>query len=173
VGALNIHGDITATATQAGAKSGATVDYDSYGILITGTHPDNLNSSRDYTWLGQHQRPTELRSELQPTIEMGARQYSPLLGRFLEVDPVDGGSCNDYDYVCAGPFNSLDLDGNRKCTSAESAYARRVAVGIYSKGWKCNVYTSSWASLKKSQGREVWGGVWLVCPSIFVQQAAL
>lgn len=31
--------------------------------------------------------------------------------RFLQVDPVEGGSCNDYDYVCGDPVNSYDLDG--------------------------------------------------------------
>ncbi len=114
----NIHGDITATATQAGAKNGSTVNYDPYGVVIASTHPDNLNSSLDYGWLGQHQRPTELRSELQPTIEMGARQYSPLLGRFLEVDPVEGGCANDYVYVLGDPVNATDLDGQAvRCTN--------------------------------------------------------
>ncbi len=32
-------------------------------------------------------------------------------GRFLQTDPVKGGSANDYDYVNADPINNLDLDG--------------------------------------------------------------
>lgn len=42
-------------------------------------------------------------------VQMGARPYSPLLGRFLSVDPADGGS--DYDYVHADPINETDLTG--------------------------------------------------------------
>jgi hypothetical protein len=42
---------------------------------------------------------------------MGARLYDPHLGRFLEVDPVAGGSANSYDYCSADPVNGLDLAG--------------------------------------------------------------
>ncbi|MCW2573591.1 MAG: repeat-containing protein [Frankiales bacterium] len=41
----------------------------------------------------------------------GIRLCDPALGRFLEVDPVEGGSCSDYDYVCGDPVNGLDLSG--------------------------------------------------------------
>jgi RHS repeat-associated protein len=109
----NIHGDIVATTNQTGAKQGATLGYDPYGNQITGTTPDNSAGNLDYGWLGGSKRPVEHETGLQPTIEMGARQYSPKLGRFLEIDPIEGGSANDYDYVNADPINSFDLDGTR------------------------------------------------------------
>ncbi|HVM19386.1 MAG TPA: RHS repeat-associated core domain-containing protein [Mycobacteriales bacterium] len=72
--------------------------------------PDTSAGQLDYGWLGQHQRPYEHASTI-ATIEMGARQYVPALGRFLSVDPVEGGSANDYDYVAGNPVGLLDLDG--------------------------------------------------------------
>jgi hypothetical protein len=33
------------------------------------------------------------------------------IGRFLEVDPVEGGSANDYSYGFGDPLNGADLDG--------------------------------------------------------------
>jgi hypothetical protein len=42
---------------------------------------------------------------------MGARPYVAGLGRFLEVDPVEGGSANDYDYANGDCVNNTDLHG--------------------------------------------------------------
>ena len=107
----NLHGDVVVTTDAAGAKQGVTRTYDPYGNTTGQSLVDNSAGHLDYGWLGEHQRPVEHETGLAQTIEMGARQYDPDLGRFLEVDPIEGGSANDYDYVNADPINGLDLDG--------------------------------------------------------------
>jgi RHS repeat-associated protein len=108
----NLHGDIVATTNGAGLKAGATRAYDPFGNpLGTTAIPDNSAGAMDYGWHGEQQRPLEHQTGYTPLIEMGARQYSPLLGRFLEIDPVPGGNANDYIYP-ANPIGMTDLDGN-------------------------------------------------------------
>jgi RHS repeat-associated protein len=121
----NIHGDIVAQTNTAGVKVGSTSTYDPYGQPLT-TSPEQLTGNLDFGWLGEHQRPTEHESILD-TIEMGARQYLPGLGRFIEPDPVEGGSSNDYDYVGADPLNALDLDG--RCIDGYCNIAAAIASG--------------------------------------------
>ena len=58
------------------------------------------------------------------TIEMGARPYVPGLGRFLRVDPVEGGSADDYEYAFGDPVNGFDLDG--RCAETPSQRVRSV-----------------------------------------------
>jgi len=106
----NLHGDVVATANSAGVKQGGTIGYDPYGNQLTGTLPDNITGNIDNAWLGQYQRPLEHAPGLVPTVEMGARPYNPTLGRFLGVDPVEGGTSNNYAYV-DDPVNIFDLNG--------------------------------------------------------------
>jgi RHS repeat-associated protein len=71
---------------------------------------DNSAGNFDFGWLGQHLRSFESEAGV-ATIEMGARPYVPNLGRFASVDPIEGGSANDYDYTNQDPLNSTDIDG--------------------------------------------------------------
>jgi RHS repeat-associated protein len=114
-------------------KQGGTFGYDSDGNTL-GTPVDNAAGKFDYGWHGEAQRPVETAAGLLPMIEMGARQYLPRLGRFIEVDPVEGGSCNDYDYVCADPINKTDLDG-----MVESDLVRNFCLSSVGNARKCPV----------------------------------
>ncbi|TNC24218.1 hypothetical protein FG385_18795 [Amycolatopsis alkalitolerans] len=112
-----VRGDFALATDQARAQVGPLRTYDPYGQPITPTGtvdpdavPDNQPGQMDYGWLGQHQRPYEHAGSL-ALVQMGARPYSPLLGRFLSTDPVPGGSANDYDYTGGDPITNLDLDG--------------------------------------------------------------
>ena len=145
----NIHGDVTATCDQAGAKQGVTTNYNPDGAVITGVVPDNAAGSFDYGWLGQHQRPLEQQTGIQPSIEMGARIYNPTLARFLQQDPVEGGTANDYGYV-DDPINQFDLSG--QCNAHNGGWLRRrfcnvsnIQAGV--DRWPTNVAGRAWGTI--------------------------
>jgi RHS repeat-associated protein len=119
----NLHGDIVATFDTTGTKLGATVAYDPYGN--TTTNPDTRTGNLDDGWLGTHQRPLEHAPGLRPTTEMGARQYDPTLGRFLETDPIEAGVDNPYNYP-TDPYGSSDPTGREVLVGLPSLGANSV-----------------------------------------------
>ncbi len=99
----DLQGNVIATASHSEAATVllSTTRSTEYGVPTT-------NSPPKYSWLGGPQRPTELPSGV---VAMGARGYVPQLGRFLQMDPVTGGSTNPYAYTNGDPVNTTDLSG--------------------------------------------------------------
>jgi RHS repeat-associated protein len=73
----------------------------------------------DFGSLGQHQRGYEHSANITIT-QMGARPYLQGSGRFLSIDPVEGGTSNDYTYV-DDPMNDFDIAGRLSWKSLKKA----------------------------------------------------
>jgi RHS repeat-associated protein len=102
----NIHGDVTATANSSGTRTWIGW-YGPYGENPSGSNPANGTApGTDWGWHGQQGRMSD-----RDLIQMGARPYAPSLGRFLAVDPIEGGCANHYAYVYGDPVNQADLNG--------------------------------------------------------------
>jgi RHS repeat-associated protein len=101
---MNLHGDVVGTVADSTTATAPTLAQhtDEFGAPYAGKTPAR------YDWLGGHRRTTAIPSGL---IDMGEREYMPELGRFLQTDPVAGGSANSYDYVNQDPVNQFDFAG--------------------------------------------------------------
>jgi RHS repeat-associated protein len=127
----NDHGDIVGTVDAAGTLTPYPVA-DEFGIAAP--------TANRLGWLGAKERFT-----VAPTLgvlRMGVRLYDSNLGRFLEPDPNEGGSANNYDYVEADPINGLDLAGTCSwwsgyCHARHAAsWARKQVRRAARWGWK-------------------------------------
>ncbi len=100
---INLHGDIIAkaSASETTTELAAKADTSEYGV-------PTVAAPAKYSWLGAIQTPTELPSGV---INMGARSYVPQIGRFLQPDPIPGGSANPYAYTFGDPVNTNDPSG--------------------------------------------------------------
>jgi RHS repeat-associated protein len=97
----NLHGDLIATTNYTATGILATSEATEFGEPRSGTTPR-------YTWLGAKRRSA---ATSRGAMIMGVRAYVPQIGRFLQTDPVSGGSSNAYDYAGQDPIDSFDLDG--------------------------------------------------------------
>jgi RHS repeat-associated protein len=105
----NIHGDTLATTNQNGS-SPSYFTYEPYGKLVGSTAPNNVNAgTATFGPVGKFEKLTDYKVKGQPT-QMGARAYMAVLGRFMSVDPIDGGNANNYTFP-ANPITGFDLSG--------------------------------------------------------------
>ncbi|WP_158675799.1 RHS repeat-associated core domain-containing protein [Nocardia stercoris] len=114
----DIRGNVLFTTDNSGGTVSPIHVYDPYGQDINPTTgvigdiamPQTEQGGMDLGWQGGNGLPIE-HSGGQQYIEMGARTYLPSLGRFLQADPVAGGSANGYQYTYGDPINANDPTG--------------------------------------------------------------
>ncbi len=99
----NLQGDIIATAylSETATELASKADTSEYGV-------PTVSAPAKYSWLGAIELPTELPSGV---VSMGSRSYVPQVGRFLQPDPLPGGSANAYAYTFGDPVNTNDPTG--------------------------------------------------------------
>lgn len=160
----NIHGDIALQLPLDTSKPPVTLDNDEYGNTRSG------QPAVRYGWLGSQQRSAETPTGL---MLMGVRLYDPTRGRFMQTDPLYGGSANAYDYSNADPCNATDTDGMfPKCGTRriKNGYGMRIVTsrrggGVAKNGYRymgyyINVQVTGFANrylAKNASQAETWG----------------
>ena len=97
------HGNLAAEANSSGTQTGNHT-YDPFGAPLDTPAANSTVHRFVGRWNKQYDTTTG-------DILMGARPYDPTTGRFLAVDPIPGGSLNNYDYAGQDPINNNDLSG--------------------------------------------------------------
>jgi RHS repeat-associated protein len=148
------HGNTAAEANTSGTLT-ANHTYDPFGAPLDSV-PANTTVHRFVgRWDKQYDTTTSL-------ILMGARPYDPNTGRFLAVDPIPGGSLNNYDYADQDPINSYDLSGTMPsygqglCTNLRGR-AFRACVHVR---WGMNAYCDEGSPFRHSKACALWTWTW-------------
>jgi RHS repeat-associated protein len=140
--------------TQGQPKLEALYNSTEFGVPTTSEPPK-------HAFLGAIGLSTELPSGV---VAMGARSYVPQLGRFLQDDPVEGGSANAYAYTFGDPVNSVDPSGSLTYGSSSwgaefagqvaAEAAERAAANEAALRAEVEAEEARWASEAEEEGEE-------------------
>ena len=136
------HGDLAATADDTGART-AAYTYDPFGAPEQ-TQPSNTTVER---FTGRWDKQLDTSTGL---VQMGVRPYDATLGRFLSVDPIEGGSLNAYEYAGQDPINGYDLTGEWSWKRFKSRFKKALpwiglaagAAAFFAGGCSCSAHRS-------------------------------
>ena len=95
--------------------------------VSTGGTPQGVGCDRAAMRTSQRRRLRRTRCRTSSQVRAGACWVRVGGSRFLQTDPIPGGSANDYDYSAQDPVNNTDLDGRSyqsegPCSTAEMCY---------------------------------------------------
>jgi RHS repeat-associated protein len=167
----DLHGNVTVTTNNAGSRVNGPVAYDPWGQPVSGSQtPVNATGGNVLGAFGTNSKLTDSATGI--TI-LGARAYEAAEGRFLSVDPIEGGCANNYVYVFGDPFSKNDLSGRNWCPNITITHPGRGGgvsepMGIFGGGvlggWlgKATKLWVTWGAKWKApsvMGNGVFGGV--------------
>lgn len=140
---VDLHSDIALALPLDLSKAPTALATDEFGKPTTG--------KARYGFFGAEQRSSDTLGDL---VMMGVRLYDPASGRFLQTDPVSGGSCSNYDYVCGDPVNAEDVTGCLPCkipwyawTGWRSDIKIKSSTGWSYTKWRTKKYSWKWDAL--------------------------
>jgi len=122
----NVRGDTIATTDISGNLTW-TGYWGPYGEAASGSTPANsMMPGVNYGYNGKQQKLSDV-----GLIEMGARSYDSSNGRFLTVDPIQGGCANDFTYASGDPINHPDLSGESWWNPASWHWGKIGCFGLF------------------------------------------
>jgi RHS repeat-associated protein len=111
----DLHGNNIVLTDNSGVRQGSPVLYDPWGGPAAGSSP--LNNASGGNTLGAFGSSGKLTDSASSITILDARPYLAAEGRFLSVDPIEGGCANNYVYVFGDPLNTSDLSGRLSCST--------------------------------------------------------